>query len=177
MAVRGVRKKNNYSPVKYNADSLIALAREKGFVEGDLLNITKLIEEMGLVLVPQSLPPYISGELQKVNGQWAIIVNKTHSINRQRYTIAHELGHYCLHKDFKDMFQDTTFFRREKDWTSIEYEANSFAANLLMPKDAIESAIDNDVITLKELSDKFGVSMVAMKNRLLSLNYKLVGDE
>ena len=75
------------------------------------------------------------------------------------------------------MFQDTTFFRREKDWTSIEYEANSFAANILMPKDAIESAIDNDVITLKELSDRFGVSMVAMKNRLLSLNYKLVGDE
>ena len=132
---------------------------------------------MGLNLKFQILPPDVSGKLQKFNGQWTIIVNKSHSTNRQRYTIAHELGHYCLHKDFHEQFEDTTFFRKEKDWTSIEYEANSFAADILMPENAIESAINQGINTLSDLSIRFGVSLIAIKNRLLSLNYKLVSNE
>ena len=151
MAVRGIRKKNNHSPVKYNVNSLVSFAKEKGLIENDKLDINTLVNELGLNLKFQILPPDVSGKLQKFNGQWTIIVNKSHSTNRQRYTIAHELNK-IKHVKF--------IFSRE-----------------LMPENAIESAINQGINTLSDLSIRFGVSLIAIKNRLLSLNYKLVSNE
>ena len=76
MAVRGIRKKNNHSPVKYNVNSLVSFAKEKGLIENDKLDINTLVNELGLNLKFQILPPDVSGKLQKFNGQWTIIVNK-----------------------------------------------------------------------------------------------------
>lgn len=177
MAIRGIRRTND-TPVKLNVDSMLQIARSQNLFNDYSLDIKKLIKSQGLDLkYLDNMSPDVSGALKNVNGVWTIYVNQKHSSNRQRYTIAHELGHYCLHKDFIKEFNDTTFFRKEKDWTSREYEANQFAANLLMPKENVERALDNNIITIKELSDVFGVSMIAMKNRLLNLNYKLVSDE
>lgn len=177
MAVRGLRNNNPQSPVKLNAVSMVDKAKSDGLYNKYRLDIDKLVKEYDISINFIDMPSDVSGALRKDNANWVIYVNKKHSPNRQRYTIAHEFGHYCLHKDFTNEFEDKTFFRKEKDWTSIEYDANQFAADLLMPKENIENAISNDIITLKDLSESFGVSMIAMRNRLLSLNYKLVGDE
>lgn len=177
MAIRGIRRKND-TPVKLNVDSMLQLAQNQNLFNNYKLDIIALIKTQNIALVyAENMLPDVSGALRIENGVWTIYVNKKHSQNRQRYTIAHEFGHYCLHKDFMNEFEDTTFFRRESDWTSREYDANQFAADLLMPKENLEKALDNNIITIKELSEAFGVSMIAMKNRLLSLNYKLVGDE
>lgn len=177
MAVRG-RTPKSETLVKLNVDSMLHLATNNNLFNSYKLDIIALIKLQKIELVyDDNMPSEVSGALRKENGGWTIYVNKKHSINRQRYTIAHEFGHYCLHKDFTAEFKDTTFFRKEKDWTSKEYDANQFAADLLMPKESIENALDNNIITIKELSEAFGVSMIAMRNRLLGLNYKLIGDE
>lgn len=177
MAVRGIRRKSK-TPVKLNVDSMLQLAKNQNLYNNYKLNIVDLIKLQNIALIyADDMPSDVSGMLRNENGVWTIYVNKKHSQNRQRYTMAHEFGHYCLHKDFMNEFTDTTFFRKESDWTSREYDANQFAADLLMPKESVENALDNNIITIKELSEVFGVSMIAMKNRLLSLNYKLVGDE
>lgn len=177
MAVRG-RIPKCENPVKLNVDSMLQLAKNQNLIDCYKLDIIALIKSQNIELVyDEDMPSDVSGVLKKENDTWTIHVNKMHSQNRQRYTIAHEFGHYCLHKDYTNEFKDKTFFRKEKDWTSIEYDANQFAAELLMSKECIKNALNNDIITIKELSEAFGVSMIAMRNRLLSLNYKLVGDE
>lgn len=55
----------------------------------------------------------------------------------------------------------------------MEYEANEFAANLLMPKERVRDEIRNGVTSLKSLAEKFGVSILAMKYQVQKLGYGL----
>lgn len=64
-------------------------------------------------------------------------------IPRRRFTIAHEIGHYCLHMDSNGSgFVDSkkTMSRTDSYWDQHESQANTFAAQLLMPSDMIISA-------------------------------------
>lgn len=101
-----------------------------------------------------------------------IYVNKSDSIQRQAYTIAHELGHYFLeHKpsEYSVLLRQAVYAAKKDD---AEKEADAFAAELLMPKEMIETAkkeyklSDNDELILSQL---FGVSQQAMQNRLRNL--------
>jgi len=66
-----------------------------------------------------SLEVGVSGQLIKLDTKsgddWEIVVNEEHSSNRQRFTIAHELGHYFLHRGSIDgTLEDNTFYRSEQ---------------------------------------------------------------
>ena len=114
-----------------------------------------------------------SGDNEAVIG-----VNSAHHINRQRFTIAHELGHLCLHKG-KDVHIDRSFRVNRRDERSaqaidpIEIEANRFAAELLMPHDMIlDDIIEFDIEDdeeLKKLADKYQVSLQALTLRINNL--------
>lgn len=61
-------------------------------------------------------------------------LNQKDSLVRQRFTLAHELGHYVLHMDYgKNSYQE--IYTRSNESSTQEVEANYFAAELLMPKD------------------------------------------
>ena len=161
-----------------NVESILDYANSKSLVGAYKLQISELIEDQGIKLSEEDLPPEISGKLYKnENQEWCIIVNRTHSLNRKRYTMAHEFAHFCLHRNGLESFEDTSFFRKDENKTAIEYEANQFAAELLMPENIIEKAINNDLLSLKQLSESFGVSLIAIKNRLIELGYKLIENE
>lgn len=114
------------------------------------------------------------------DGQAVIGVNSAHHINRQRFTIAHECGHLCLHKG-KDVHIDRSFRvqvdrRDEVSAQAVdpeEIEANRFAAELLMPRDRIlEDIVEFDIEDdeeLKELADKYVVSVQALTYRVNNL--------
>jgi Zn-dependent peptidase ImmA (M78 family) len=176
MGVRGVRRKGS-SPIKLNAESMLDFAAHKQLFSGNLLNIEGLIGEYSIPIEKKPLPSEMSGTLIKNGGNWVITVNSRHSDSRQRYTLAHEFAHYCLHRDDYSSFEDMAFFRKEENRTMMEYEANQFAAELLMPEKAVRAAIADNVLSLKELSKMFGVSLIAMRYRLIELGYKLVDDE
>ncbi len=89
---------------------------------------------------------------------------------RQRFTIAHELGHFVLNHgpQFRDGVQN--FNLAARDWR--EREANAFAANLLMPRQAVDVAIaDLGFTDIERLAQAFDVSQVAMKYRLQDLGW------
>ncbi len=106
---------------------------------------------------------------------------------RRRFTLAHELGHYCLHSaSSKTGFKDSrkTMSRTESYWDRYESEANTFAAQLLMPKDLIlrhgQEVIDrykqrsgDETISassfIELMADKFAVSSKAMEYRLKNI--------
>src|SRR5690606_23003086 len=100
---------------------------------------------------------------------WGIIYNnKMHSKGRIRFTLAHELGHYLLHRaQFPDGIQcgEQDFLRWESEYAQIEHQANVFAANLLMPLDDFRNQIDDkskaDLSILSACAERYGVSLMA----------------
>lgn len=97
--------------------------------------------------------------------------NASESKERQRFTIAHEVGHYALgHMAGKTLFRDTTETFTGRVYDVVEVEANKFAAELLMPESLVKSAIEQDGIqTINQLANRFGVSASAMRWRLVNL--------
>lgn len=112
------------------------------------------------------------GALYPVIGGWAIIYNRDVSDGRRRFTIAHELGHYLMHRTLNPRgFQcgeDAVTFRSGVD---LEAEADTFAANLLMPLDDFRIRLPAIAVpTLDELSslaDHYGVSLISCVLRWL----------
>jgi Zn-dependent peptidase ImmA (M78 family) len=89
-----------------------------------------------------------------------VYINATNGKGRDRFTIAHELGHYILHKSQNIALARTTS-RRIEAYKNPEWQANTFAAELLMPVNLI-----NPSDTVLYISDNFGVSFQAAKVRI-----------
>ncbi len=179
MGVKGIRK-NTSTSKKYSepdlligVDDIIKKAKEEGLYSGDILKIEELISKLDNIKIEyKDMDPSLSGSLSYQDGQWVMCINENHNIKRQRFTIAHELGHFMLHKNKNVEFKDSTFFRGN-EMDSIEYNANEFAARLLMPEEIVRKLISNGLKNIGELASKFGVSSAAMKHRVLSLGYKM----
>lgn len=135
------------------------------------VNPVKIAEELGVKVWFATF----TGESQNVSGFYdcednSIYVNKDEYPPRQTFTIAHELGHKMLHQewanseDYKVLWRDVE--GQEQD--SKEVEANTFAANLLMPKFLMDKYIDRDLSPSK-MATLFAVSVPAMRNRLSKL--------
>ena len=127
----------------------------------------------------------VSGVFMMNNNTPMIGYNSNQSEVRQRFTIAHELGHYILHNnnDPKEVFVDhktLALFRDENSSTGsskIEQQANAFAAALLMPERFVTEEVKNINVDLTDespelsrLAKKFNVSTIAMSIRLMNLH-------
>ena len=97
---------------------------------------------LGLTIAPVSMPDEykdVAGFLDQPKK--TIFINSDETFARQMFTIAHELGHFILHKDIIDenpeqyniLFRNSPF----KDDRPMEQEANCFAANLLVPQEML----------------------------------------
>ncbi|MBK8246841.1 MAG: ImmA/IrrE family metallo-endopeptidase [Gemmatimonadetes bacterium] len=155
-----------------------ALLKKHGIVGPpvDVANVTKLL---GISLQLADLGEDCSGMLVRAEGGAVIGVHFAHPPNRQRFTIAHELGHFVLHEGGTYVDRGTTLRLRSVASNSgsivEEREANQFAAALLMPaawlrREVKMHAIDlGDDESLRLLCERFGVSNQAMMYRLMNL--------
>ena len=129
-----------------------------------------------------SLDPGVAGMLKNTGDGWVIYVNSDEPETRQRFTIAHEIGHLHLHSDV--IGDHTDFYRKSelKDYTEdqleMERQANKFAAALLMPQGRVfqewlAQLKRSDGLfgggRVKRMSEIFGVSEEAMTYRLKNL--------
>lgn len=99
-------------------------------------------------------------------GNRVIIVNEADSYQRQRFTIAHELGHALL--DTQGVHNRTETSYNLGNYRENEAKMNRFAAALLMPEDKVYNALAAGK-DLAQLAEIFGVSQVAMRIRLVRL--------
>ncbi|KPN73913.1 ImmA/IrrE family metallo-endopeptidase [Neisseria sp. 74A18] len=137
------------------------------------VNVEQIARNMGVVVryarYLGSMEDDISGSFDIINGQPICMVRSTDALVRQRFTLAHELGHFVLNhgKAFRD--NAANFNSYTTDYR--EYEANQFAAELLMPESAIDYFVRQSNFTVGELAKKFNVSGAAMEFRLNNLGY------
>lgn len=145
--------------------------------------VDSLAEANGIQLVSYDLGEEISGLLIVDAQSTTIGYNSNQSRVRNRFTIAHELGHYMLHSKEESIFIDKpqVKFRKEnfsEEKKKEESEANMFAACLLMPEEMVTQeleAIDTNGslsdAMVRTLAKRFDVSAVAMSWRLYKLGY------
>lgn len=157
-----------------DVESILRKAAEENCLDGKgNLLLEKLANLSNIKVVYEDMPPTQSGYFRSKGGVYTIGINKKHHPKRQRFTLAHELGHFYLHKDKTDSeFDDEVLYRIENS-SSIEYAANEFAARLLIPQDRLEEKLNGGMTDLKDLADFFEVSQEAMRYRVLSLNYNI----
>ena len=108
------------------------------------VNVDALIREAGLELQKMPLAEDVAGWIERrSDNRYRIVVNTRHTHTRQRFTAAHELGHYIYHRDLLgDGVADSRGYRgiavdNRLNNPSIlighERQANLFAVNLLIP--------------------------------------------
>jgi Zn-dependent peptidase ImmA (M78 family) len=144
--------------------------------------VEEIVKKRGLELRAYDLGENVSGALMIDAGKGTIGFSPRESKVRQRFTIAHELGHYELHKQESGLFIDNEFkilFRdnnSSKGEIKKELEANSFAAALLMPERFLLREIQRnnfdigDEDSIKKLAKIFDVSVSAITYRIANLN-------
>lgn len=150
------------------------LATIQGHQAGAPISLSEIASALGLKVFSTTLPNGISGEIRpdpENAGRYIIKVNRNDSARRQRFTVAHEIGHFLLHRDeIGDGITDDVLYRSTLS-DRREAQANRMAADLLMPQNLIDEWMDR-ARTLKVdnvigfLADKFNVSEAAMKIRL-----------
>lgn len=146
------------------------------------IKIRDIVEAFDLEIVEENLGYDISGCLEGNK----IIVNKNHSENRKRFTIAHEFAHFILNHDGTNLRTiDKSNYKNPVDYSN-EIAANSFAASILMPEIQVETLYDtflkinnldqNTNLTSEQkrklyeyVSEKLKVSESAASYRLINL--------
>lgn len=120
-------------------------------------------------------PSDLAGALVVHGDNAMVLYNRGHPENRQRFTVAHELGHLLMHTKAG---QDNILFRddRSSKGTIIkEIQANAFAAALLIPENEIRRRVKDPITSLhddkvEDLAREFAVSALTMSYRLQDLN-------
>lgn len=145
--------------------------------------VEEIARELGAAVSFEHFDQSISGILYRNATRAVIGVQATHPRTRQRFTIAHEIGHLRLHKG-RPMFVDHSVRVDHRDENASlgidpdEIEANSFAAALLMPEEMIFAAVTQSSTPhgrvgaeklISRLAKRFDVSIQAMEYRLANL--------
>ncbi len=157
------------------------LLQEIGFDEITEIPMDIFVAALGATLIEESLPNS-DGKIIRGNTKTLIKVNSDIKFEeRKRFTIAHEIGHYLLHNKLElDVHNETSnslnWFNSTEQQAKKgiqEWEANDFAAELLMPealvrKETFRKKFSPDLV--KHLSTRFKTSITSIIYRLLSLD-------
>lgn len=165
-----------YTKIDRLIDDLLARHR----VAGPPIPVESIIASAGIEISHKTLDGDLAGFLLRREGCMTIGVNGKHSPARQRFTLAHELGHALLH-DGNELHLDHGFRVNLRSQVSAattdleEIEANAFAATLLMPARMLRRDLEAGSIDVEDddqvalLAQSYGVSRTAMTFRLMNL--------
>ena len=139
------------------------------------VKLGQLAKELGVATRVASLDTGISGQIKREGDSYVIRVNRYEARERQRFTIAHELSHFLLHRNIidgsPDGIKDNVLYRSGIS-EQVEIEANRLAAEIVMPKARVKKVLREDFggivteATIEGLATRFQVSKAAMEIRL-----------
>ena len=130
-----------------------------------------IAKSLGIVVKKSTLPAGISGEIKEVDDVCVIRVNRHDVKARQRFTLAHEIAHFLLHRHLlREGITDDILYRSNQS-DAIEAQANRLAADLIMPPSLVNQAMvqykdKKDEQKYELIAHDAEVSTVALKIRL-----------
>lgn len=169
--------------MEITAPQLKNLAK-KVYEKHGFVDVIKLANELGIdVLAQEKSNDYNSAiSYDDSTGKYSILVNISHPITRQRFSIAHEIAHFILHKS---TINDVKLLHRgikTSDNRDTETEADRLAGEVLMPEELVRNYLNTKNIAnsdslssmfIKEIADYFKVSPIAATIRLRELGYSV----
>lgn len=166
------------------------ITKAKTFCEEQAINkypvdIVNICNKMGIKVFEDYLGDDVSGFIVsqkepfgKYGHDKVIVVNLYDSPRRRRFTIAHELAHYALHRsETNDVYAHRD---ADKIMSEAEKQANLFASIILMPESLVAKVLEDlkatvwDEVPLylkcKRIAEAFGVSETVAQVRLAQLS-------
>ncbi len=143
------------------------------FTDEHPVKLGAIAKSLGIKVLLSTLPRGISGQIGQEDSEFVIRINRHEAKHRQRFTLAHEIAHYLLHRnkivDSGGWSENVLLRSGQSD--EIEYEANRLASDLVIPSHQLTEAtakysgpLTNEVI--EDLARRFGVSTTSMEIKL-----------
>jgi hypothetical protein len=169
----------SFSPERWAIDISVLLNAAFG-PDHFPIKVPSLAQQYSAQKFPDDPISLVAGEnLKKFDGAlfrapahkkgWGIIYNSAiRSAGRINFTLAHEFGHYLIHRHaYPDGIRcgEQDVVRWDSEYGQVEHQANVFAANLLMPLDDFRRQIDPktrvDLNLLSHAAERYDVSLIA----------------
>ena len=151
-------KLNSYDPSEYSPKEIADRVRyELGIARGPIPNLTKLLEDKGVIIIKLDFgTEKIDGLTTVTTANRKIMFINEHMPNdRIRFSLAHELGHLIMHIE-----------KTPRSVETVEDEADMFASEFLMPENEIAPLLQGlDLPILAQLKRRWRVSMRALIRR------------
>ena len=142
------------------------------------VKLGQLAKELDVSILVSSMTTGVSGQIKREDDRYIIRVNRHEARERQRFTIAHELAHFLLHRPIidgsPDGIKDNVLYRSGEP-ERVEFEANRLAADIVMPMHLVKKVLRdefNGVVTeatIESLAERFQVLKAAMEIRLSTI--------
>jgi Zn-dependent peptidase ImmA (M78 family) len=143
------------------------------------LNIAGLVEKHGITILRREVERSVTGVLVIDATRVTMLLNRLFDESQQRFSLAHLLGHFVLHRNLSPFFVDFLRPNEKKatpqSWRRLEQEADEFADELLMPEEILRESIADKPHNMRSsnvvqpLAARFGVSELAFVLRLSQL--------
>lgn len=133
------------------------------------VKIIKLANDLDISVYSTSFKNNISGAILKKDNKYVIYINEKDNKNRQRFTIAHEIAHFLLHRDkIGDNLTDipSGIMYRSRLSNIYEKQANRLASEILIPFKLLRNLLIENTTDVSKLANLFGVSKEAIRIRL-----------
>jgi len=145
-----------------------------GYLSEHPVKLGAIAKRLGVKVLLSTLPRGTSGQIGHEDGNFVIRINRHEAKHRQRFTLAHELSHFLLHRvrvEAANGWSENVLLRAPNQPVQIEYEANRLASDLIIPSAQLAEAtadysgpMTSEVI--EDLARRFGVSTAAMEIKL-----------
>lgn len=149
-------------------------------------DLEAIFSVLGIEFKKEDLGNDVSGSLSFDGEKYCVKVNSTDIPLRQRFSAAHELAHYLMHRHLLSngdtLHRDRLFGAAAKGTPAApfrpihEVQANKLAAEILMPSERLADRYDQAKDNTAELARSYQVSPAAMKIRLKNLGLRASAD-
>lgn len=158
----------------------IEFRNRNGFGSNESIRLKSLLNKLNVLTVFKPLSAGFSGMALKIDKdndvKRFVLINSNKTLGHQHFTICHELYHLYIQENFHSMVCVAgEFTRKDKE----EYNADVFAAHLLLPENGIKSLIPDDELskdkirlkTILKIEHYFSCSRSALLYRLKELGF------
>lgn len=147
-----------------------------GYGPDDPIHLRSFLLHQNVVTLFKPLSGGFAGMAMIVDQKRFMMVNQTHTLGKQHFTIAHELYHLFVQENFVSQKCKTGLFLKQED--PEEIKADLFAANLLLPEIGVSTLIPQEerkgkisAQTIFKIQQVFSVSVKATIFRLVELGF------